>query len=645
MHQVGLDWREGQPYSEMFDDVYFSRADGLAESEYVFLRNNGLPDAWRERDSFVIAETGFGTGLNFMLTATRWLETARPDAHLYYYSVEKYPLQRDDLQRVLSLYPQFSTIQDELFAAWPPAVHGFHCIKLFGHRITLVLMLGDVVDMLRQMSAQVDVWYLDGFAPARNPEMWRREVFVHMAQLSCANARFSTFTAAGEVRRALEEQGFDVEKVKGYGAKREMLRGCLRESGLRRELHPWFALPKYSFTSKRAAVIGAGIAGISTAWALAQRGWQVDIYEQSSQPAAAASGNPAGVLLPRIALEVSSEAEFYASAFFMAQQRLNQLQSRTDFSWQQSGVLQLLVSARLERQHDALDLPEDYVRCISASEASELAGVKLDYKALHFPQAGWLQPRELCQALLRDTPAVYCHYNTAITSLRRESDMWQLYAATGVAAEAEVVVLANAHHASVYQQSHWLSLQPARGQITQLSATARSRDLRCPVCYDGYVLPAMNNQHLTGATFASGNDSSEVLAEDHTHNMAQLARYLPEVFDVPHENLTGRAAVRAVTPDRMPLVGPVADVNFYRRHYADLQRGRAATQYPGAVSHAGLFVNCGHGARGLVSAFLSAELLAAQIEQHALPVSQDVMHALHPARFIIRAFRKGQSII
>lgn len=316
MKQAKIEWKQGQPVSQRFDDIYFSREDGVAESEYVFLKNNDLPDRWLNSQQFVIAETGFGTGLNFLITLRHWLATAPENARLHYYSIEKYPLTVSDLEKALSVWPEYQTLLDELLAVYPPAVKGCHPLYLCDRRVTLVLMFGDITEMLRELPTSVDVWYLDGFAPAKNPEMWTADIFKGIAQHSHRGSHFSTFTAVGDVRRGLTDAGFEVRRVRGFASKREMLVGSLQTERPVRQAMPWFKLPVSNISSKKVAVIGAGIAGITTAWALANRGWQVSLLEQCSDIAQQASGNPLGVLMPRITLDQSVEGEFYASAFF-----------------------------------------------------------------------------------------------------------------------------------------------------------------------------------------------------------------------------------------------------------------------------------------------------------------------------------------
>lgn len=221
-----LQWRDQQPYSARFDDVYFSRDNGLLETEYVFLQGNQLADRWQQLSTpqFTIIETGFGTGLNFLCAAQLWLEKAPVDSTLHFFSVEKYPLSMPEITTALDLWPSLAQSK-QVFLDQYPALLSNGTISLFNNRIRLTLLCGDAREQLATLVCQADAWLLDGFAPAKNPEMWQPALFSQMARLSHAETTLATFTSAGEVRRNLLAAGFKVQKRAGFGKKREMLVG------------------------------------------------------------------------------------------------------------------------------------------------------------------------------------------------------------------------------------------------------------------------------------------------------------------------------------------------------------------------------------------------------------------------------------
>jgi tRNA 5-methylaminomethyl-2-thiouridine biosynthesis bifunctional protein len=649
MQRAHITWQDNQPTSQDYTDVYYSAAGGRAEKEYVFLKHNQLPQRWKNSSRFVIGETGFGTGLSFLVTADAWLASSLPDACLYYFSVEKHPLSRSDLQRAINCWPEYSELARQLLSVWPESVPGFHSIEIMPKRIVLCLMLGDVMEMLPAMTTKVDAWYLDGFSPQRNPAMWSQDVLNCIARQSHSDTTFSTYTAASDVRQGLVAAGFAVQKVAGFSSKRNMLCGKIQQLQPVQHSAPWVTEIPHTIQETRAAVIGAGLAGITTACALAQRGWQVDVFESHADYAQGGSGNPAGVLLPRIASNSSVESEFYATAFFRTLRHLTGLQQNyPDLEWTESGVIQLLSSERLQKQFSQVEPDNNYVRKLFASDASAIAGIELEVDALFYPQAGWLNPRSWCDVLLRDAgDKVRTRFNAGITRLVQQHALWQLIGDNNnVLGSYPVVVMANAHQINSFSQTAWLDVHPARGQLSYVAATNNSQHLQCPICYEGYILPAINRRHIIGASFVADNDSDDCTAAEHRQNLDRLLQYLPTVGiaadDYSDATCAGRAAVRAVTPDRMPLLGAVPDRDYFQQHYSDLQLGKRTTMYPVGRSLAGLYVNVGHGARGFTSTSLAAATLAALITQDVLPVSLPVLQALHPARFFIRQSRKGK---
>lgn len=647
MKQANIEWQQGQPFNIEFDDIYFSKEGGIAETEYVFLKQNGLPDSWIGKKQFVIAETGFGTGLNFLTTVKHWLTTTNATSRLYYHSIEKFPLSKNHLQQALSNWPELTELLDELLNAYPPPVSGFHHLNLFDNRVTLILMFGEVKSLLNQLNARVDAWYLDGFAPDKNPEMWRDEVFQQISKLSATNTTFSTYTAAGFVRRGLNNVGFKVNKIKGFGSKREMLAGRMLKPLPGNCTQPWFEQPAFNINNQQAIIIGGGIAGITTALALVNRGWQVELIEQHTNVAKEASGNPAGVLMPRMCIDDSAEGEFYTSAYFKAIRELEKISLLDNrFQWHQSGVIQLASSKRILHQIKHLNCAEALAQTVSAEKASERCGIKIKTPGLLFPQAGWLLPEKLCKQLIQLAgPKLKLHLNVTVKTIEHGHDRWQLFDPENqLISQSKTVVFSNAATVKALQQTEWLSLQTVRGQISYLPVNPKSQHLHMPICYDGYIIPELNGQHIIGATFKPEEQSTTTNIAEHKDNIARLNQWLPDIFNVNANTTEGRAALRAVTPDRMPLVGPVAILEQLKSEYIDLQKGKPADKYSNAEYLSGLYVNVGHGARGLSSCFLAAELIAAQLNNEPLPVSNKVRQALHPSRFMIRALKKGKTI-
>ncbi len=648
MNYAKLEWRDGQPFSSEFDDVYFSADHGVQETEHVFIQHNQLHQRFAENGQaqFVIAETGFGCGLNFLITAKHWLEQSEIQQCLYYYSIENTPFTPEDLRQAHQSWPELQLISEALLEQYQVASAGFHCFDLFNGRLKLVLMAGDVEAMLPQLQAPVDAWFLDGFAPGRNPKMWSEQVFSQINRLSHKGSTFSTYTSAGTVKRGLVNAGFSVQKVSGTGNKRHMLKGefTADHTSAGHFSQPWYELNQQSVNKKSACIIGAGIAGLSSAWALVKRGYQVQIFEAGDQAGAQASGNPVGMLMPRLSLQDSADAEFYSSAYFYALRCLQQLDHQQS-CWQQTGGIQLPCSERIRKQ--IADYPQDkaLAQVLNADEASQLAGVQINETVHHFPLAACVFPRQILQQMIKAMGgALHIRYNCCIESFSFENQQWQLKNQQNESiAATDCLILASAWQTRRFAQFSHLHLQPARGQISLFRANKQSKELNLPISFGGYLLPANNQQHVCGASFELDDCDTEIREAEHQSNFDDISHWFKDLFS-KSDITAGRASVRAVTPDRVPVVGPAPDYTQYLEDYADLYKGRPAHKYPVGRYLPGLYVNTGHGARGFSSAFLSSELLAATICNQALPVSKRVRYALHPARFLIRSLKKRGKI-
>ncbi|MEW5757475.1 MAG: bifunctional tRNA (5-methylaminomethyl-2-thiouridine)(34)-methyltransferase MnmD/FAD-dependent 5-carboxymethylaminomethyl-2-thiouridine(34) oxidoreductase MnmC [Pseudomonadota bacterium] len=642
-----LAWEDQGPVSLGFNDIYFSRLDGLAESRYVFLQQNRLPERWENRAGFTIVETGFGTGLNFLATWAAWRASSAPGARLHYVSIEKHPLAARDLERALGLWPELHALGAQLLPHYPPPFRGLHRVSFPQDRITLTLCFGDVEEVLPQLEVRADAWYLDGFDPAKNPQMWSEALFTRMARLTRAGGTFATFTSAGWVRRGLQAAGFAPRKFSGFGRKREMLCGELTEAKSRVDSVPWYALPEPRKPG-RAAVIGAGLAGAACARALAEAGWEVVVLEASATPAQAASGNPAGVFYPALTAEPSLYSRFYLAAFLYALRVFARLtEAGGDCGLLGQGVLMLAQNDKTARRYRsvlaALGDAQGLARWMEAAEARELCGVEAPAGGMYFPRGGWLQPSRLVAALLQHQ-GIHCRYRVEANALVQDgAGAWTVRDAAGdTVPEAEAVIIATGAHAAAFEQSAWLPVIPARGQITVMAATDQSRELRCAVCHEGYVIPAVDARHVLGASFAPHDARLEPRAADDAHNLALLRQALPDLARDWAETapLGHRVGIRAATPDQLPMVGPLPQRALFLSDYAELHHGRHPQSYPRAQHHPGLYVCAGLGARGITSALLCAELLCAQITGAPLPLERELVDALNPARFLVRQLKR-----
>ncbi|HSH72872.1 MAG TPA: bifunctional tRNA (5-methylaminomethyl-2-thiouridine)(34)-methyltransferase MnmD/FAD-dependent 5-carboxymethylaminomethyl-2-thiouridine(34) oxidoreductase MnmC [Methylophilaceae bacterium] len=629
-----LDWNTGQPYSTQFEDIYFSTDSGLEETRYVFLNQNHLAERWKtiNEASFTIAEAGFGTGLNFLCAWQLWNETAPDKARLHFVSTERYPLSPADLASALRLWPELAALSQQLLAAYSHMVNGWHRLVFEDGRVTLTLLIGDANDTLPQLKARVDAWFLDGFAPAKNPDMWQPALFASMATLSHSETTFATFTSAGMVKRGLEAAGFAVTKVAGFGRKREMLCGVYQGTSQ----NICISIPDTKLANsnaKTAIVIGAGIAGCASSYALAQRGWQVTLIERHDAISQEASGNPSGVIYPRLTGSDAALGRLALSGYLHILRLLKQLGlEKTAFS--ACGVLQLAFNSRELTRLQAITqqgLPVDLLEHVTATQASAIAGIELSHEGLYFPEAGWINPPLLCSSLAS-------HRNIAIKTstealkLERKGDSWQVWDKHGLIAEAPTIILASANDTMQFQQSAHCELEPVRGQITFLPETAESRQLKTVICTEGYISPASNGVHTLGATFSPNDLSLEVRAADHQTNLQMLKKLAPGIYrEAASEGLGGRVALRCTTPDYLPMAGPLLDSVAIKANPPRYNADPATLPWLD-----GLYINTGHGSKGLINAPLCAEILASAICGEPSPVDSKLLAALDSNRFMLK---------
>ncbi|HDY7698897.1 bifunctional tRNA (5-methylaminomethyl-2-thiouridine)(34)-methyltransferase MnmD/FAD-dependent 5-carboxymethylaminomethyl-2-thiouridine(34) oxidoreductase MnmC [Vibrio vulnificus] len=661
-----LGWNEvGTPVSDQFDDVYFSNVNGLEETRYVFLKQNLIPERWQEFDRrrFVIGETGFGTGLNFLAVwqAFNDFRRANPDAtlkELHFVSFEKFPLSKQDLIKAHQAWPELAELAEKLHRHYPPAVPECHRIVLDNGAVTLDLWLGDIKDCLPSVpygeEGIIDTWFLDGFAPSKNPEMWNQDLFNGMAKLARSECRVATFTSAGFVRRGLIEAGFAMKKVKGFGTKREMIAGCMETRQQQSRHAPYFNRTSASHLDS-IAVIGGGIASAALAKALVQRGQKVTLYCKHAQAAEGASGNRQGAVYPLLNGNHDGVSRVFAPAFLFARQFVEQAAQAITFDHDWCGVTQLMWDEKSTNKLDKMlsgNFAPELIQKLSAEETAAKIGLPIDMASVHYPLGGWLCPAELTQALFAQLGTLdnfTAKFEQSVEQLIWDemSQHWQVHT-QGQHDTYSAVVIANGHEFQTFSQTADIPLGQVKGQVSHAPATETLSKLKSVLCYDGYMTPVNpNNQHLCiGASYDRRHLDTEFDVNAQQENAERLTQCVPNQAWAKEVDTSGnlsRQGIRCVSRDHLPFVGNVGDFSAIKRQYADLPHTQAEdieviSQFPN------LFCLLGLGSRGLSSAPLMAELLASQICNDPLPLPVDVLEELHPSRMWVRKLRKGKAI-
>jgi len=622
-----VDWDANAPRSIFFDDIYFS-GDGWAESRHVFLDGNELMTRFSDVTSFSIAELGFGTALNFLASWNLWRCTNKKDgAHLTYFSVEKYPLSKDEMQRAANNWPELKGLADKLIDVLPCLTTGLHSISI-DCDVTLVLAFGDAEEILCDYKGSFDAWFLDGFSPSKNPAMWSKILFERMAALSKESATFSTFTVAGFVRRGLEATGFSLERRSGYGRKREMLCGRVKKNKQPASLHrtraPWLSLDKTNSLSPNAkiAILGGGIAGASLAQALKRRGYKPTIFDPLGL-AGGASGNPAGLIMPRLDLGDTAATHFFKAAYIHTIRLLNSYDS-TIFN-------NIGATTKAKDQ----DERNKHIKILQSKLLPE-GWIELTNEGLFFPQAGVINPIAYCQALAADTPVIRsrCH------KIFRHVENYLLDIDGKPSEPFDGVIIANGRDAKHLIQTRTLPIYGVAGQLDWFENTI---PIDKAITAGPYVAPAPDGGMIAGATYekitADQTPTSTPKASQENRDAAQA---LMTDLDLHEHTSTPRTSIRCQTPDHLPVVGPIPDWEAYGADYDELRNG-VQKNYPFATYQPGLWILTGLGSRGLVTAPYCAEIIASSIAGTPPITSKSVADAIHPGRFFIRALKRGSS--
>jgi len=564
----------------------------------VFLEGNGLPRRWQGRGAFVVLETGFGLGLNFLATWEAWRADASRPRRLHFVSVEGRPLARADLAEVLAPFTELATLARALVAAWPPPLAGFHRLHFDAGNVVLTLLLGEAADLLPQLEARADALFLDGFAPARNPAIWSPEVVRELARLAVAGATMATWTVAGGVRTALADAGFHVEKRPGFASKREMLAGVRAGDAATQP------------SKRRAVIVGAGLAGTLAAERLAARDWDIDLVDARNMPSAPA----VGLVRPIANLRDAVNARLSRAAFLYALQHYQALAlDGPHLQWRRCGVLQVAADDDESARFEAIarsGYPAEFLDFVDPARAQAIAGRETRRGGWWFASGALVSPGSLVVAsLARAGTRIRRVAGRSVERIERQGSDWRALDADGrVISEATVLVLANAADAKRLLPQGRLLLSAVRGQVTYLPPAA-SRPLEVVVSGSGYVAPLPDGGHCVGASYGHDDPDGSVRLSDHLGNLERAESMLPGFTEgIDPAGLAGWTGYRATVPDRLPIFGPTAVDGVH-----------AAT---------------GLGSRGLLWGPLGAELLASQIEGEPLPLPASLAGAVSPKRFL-----------
>ena len=672
----------GTPVADHFDDVYFSNDSGIDETQHVFVAGNDLAERWQQwrNPTFVIAETGFGTGLNFLVAMRAFNEfrSANPDhplKRLYFITTEKFPLPQQDMQRALEAFPALKDEAQALASLYPMGLEGCHRLHFDNHSTTLDLWIGDVHDLLPQWHSPenglIDAWFLDGFAPSKNPDMWTDALFSQMARLSKTGTTFGTFTAAGIVKRGLAGVGFTIKKRNGFGRKRDMLTGVFNQDNenvqhkLRLPAGPYYRYANDSLDkTSKVAVVGSGLAAATACLALVKRGISTTLYFDGDTLASGASGNPQGGFYPQLHSEASIASRIQAHSFLYARKAYDHTIEHVkacglaDVAHDFCGVIQLNFNDKVaERQNKlaAADVwPETLIKPVDSKEVSDIANLPLPYSGLYIGLGGWLSPPQLVTAMIEEALQsgkltlkpnhTYVSHEAVETTKQRVQIRFNLDSAENeevIAADHLILALgAGAVNASDFDS---LSLRPVRGQVEAIPTQMPIEQLNTVLCHKGYMTPVFEGRHALGSTYVKNDLSTDVRGDETEMNLATHEQALAntDIVQALQHDGKARAATRLGSPDHQPVVGALHNFDSLKELYTMLGVGKPLTSAPVLPSSVVSTLTC-LGSRGLTTAPLMAEVLVSSLCKEPLPLSNDLLNAVNTSRFMTREAIRSQ---
>lgn len=591
------------------------------DTSALFLRASQLPLRWARKPRFVLLDTRFGDGQNFLATWAAWRQDPQRCERLVFIAIDEHPLTAADLTLKQRSSPD-PDLARQLHSAWPPLTHDLHRLSFEQGRVQLLLALGDTRQWLAELVASVDAIHMSQNEAA---PVWDRYALKSVARLATPGARLFMSGQSETIAQDLRHAGFDVQHIDGATLASYAPRFQVQKPAARNAVAP---------AAQHAVVIGAGLAGCAAAWALAEQGLDVTLLDQADAIAQAGSGNPLGLFHGTVNPADGVHARFNRAAALDLQRALNHLNLPSRIN----GLLRTESMRTLEQMHSLLDtlgLPPDYVQALDADQAAALSGLRAGHAAWFYPGGGALSPRQLAQAFLTHAPrAITLQSHAQITQLRRVADQWQLLDQYGkVLAEAPlVVVTAGTGSLDLLAERAW-PVRLQRGQITQLpSSTKGLRVPALPVAGAGYMVPDGSGGLWCGATAQDHDLDPELRESDHAHNIAQLMRLSGADIDVPLlSQLRGRVGWRLIAEDRLPLVGALPLGNMSVDARRDQPRFIAR--------QAGLLVCTAMASRGITWAALCAQVLAALATGAPCPVEASLLDAIDPARFDARRAR------
>lgn len=626
-----IELSDGKPYSPEFEDIYATRSGAYGQACTVFLSEGEVARRWQGKERFTVLENGFGLGTNFLATLKAWRNDPKRSAHLEYVALECFPVLRSQIEQYAA--EELADEARELASHWPVCIPGYHTLTFDGGRVRLILIFGDSQTLANKLSLQYDALFLDGFGPQKNPRMWEAGLLRSLSRYAKEGAVVTTWCTKGDVRRALIGAGFEIEKKKGFGKKRERLFGIMKARRTKHNHRP----------IEDVIVIGGGLAGANVAYSLRMQGVQVRVVDQAPVPGGAASALSWGILHPHFTRDDSPLSKLSREGFLLARSRLRELEEKMgEPLFEPLGCIQMAHTDEIyaewqsaASQNQPFAFPVDYGMLLQKEEASLKAGLSLKRGGWFFPMAGMARSGAFCRALIKASGASY-RGNTQVVALKKQDKYWQLIGEFGEVIDEATDVVVCAAFASEALLGSALGLEALPGRITLLRDTDLT-ELKCLVSGEGYIAHMSDGYCGVGATYELERTGPWTETKAHENNLEKLDSLLTKPVPVV---VTGAyCGVRAAGPGRLPVLGGCIDEEKW------LTVCRSHKEYPQDSSlwdQEGLWVLAGLGSRGLSMSALCADMLTSLMLGVALPADPALLKTLAPSRYLRRQWMSGK---
>ncbi|MGG7047631.1 MULTISPECIES: bifunctional tRNA (5-methylaminomethyl-2-thiouridine)(34)-methyltransferase MnmD/FAD-dependent 5-carboxymethylaminomethyl-2-thiouridine(34) oxidoreductase MnmC [unclassified Campylobacter] len=624
MKKPRLSFKGDTAYSEDFDDIYFNTDGARAESEYVFA--SAVDEIWDNQDIFIVAELGFGAGLNFLNLCQKFKNSHKK---LHFVSIEAFLMDAKDM---VEIYAKLGTLKRDatrLSKLLPPRVSGIHRIN-FTSNITLDLCLGDASLMLKELDFQADVWFLDGFAPSKNETMWSIEIFNHIARLSRVKAIARTYSCAKIVRENFALSGFLLELRKGYAKKRQMSHAVLNEkSKLIKE--PYFSRPKPS-NGKNVLIIGAGVAGCVSAFMLSALGFKTTIAEMHEELATNGSGNHCGILVPLLTKPDVNLGRMHINAFLQAVNFYKNTMSKKEIEF--NGAWEFAFDDTLKSRY--------FLHKGVNDEIFSFDMMARPYPAVFIKDGATARPKKMCKIAARGQNILFKHRYISHKHLKNGKISVKFDKQKSV--QTDILIFATGSHSVQIFKN--LPISSVRGQVTHVDEIL---DISAALSAKGYITPAKDGIQVAGATYSRNEIYDLPRDGDDAENLEKISEFLSQDLsqkiqknDLSKVEILGsRVGYRSYSSDRFPIIGALHDEAAYMRDFGDLFWSKKKPSALRASYEPNVFVNFAHGSRGLGTAVLGATLLCDLITGRPLCIEKSLFNELHSARFLVRKLKKG----